>query len=93
MGLCNSAQTWQGALTKVLSDMLFEGALVYLDDNLLFSRDFKEHYKHLSTLFQKFREANLRMNGNKCSFAQDKVKYTGHILTKDGIKIDPKRLM
>ena len=42
-------------------------------------------------LFQRFRDANLRMNGNKCSFAKSKVKYPGHILSKDGIRIDPSK--
>ena len=91
MGLRNSAQTWQRLLTKVLSDMLFKSAIVYLDDILLLSRDFPEHYKHLEMLFQKFRDANLRMNGKKCSFAKDEVKYIGHILSADGVRIDPSK--
>ena len=91
MGLCNSAQTWQRLLMKVLSDMVFESAIVYLDDVLLIGRDFPEHYKHLEKLFQRFREANLRMNGKKCSFLKTEVKYIGHILSKDGIRIDPSK--
>ena len=71
MGLNNSAQTWQRLLTKVLSDMLFKSAIVYLDDILILSKDFADHYKHLQMLFQKFRDANLRMNGKKCNFAID----------------------
>ena len=63
MGLNNSAQTWQRLLMKVLSDMLFKSAIVYLDDVLVLSKDFSDHYKHLHMLFQKFRDANLRMNG------------------------------
>ena len=91
MGLCNSAQTWQRLLTKVLSDMLFKSAIVYLDDILLLSRDFSEHYNHLSMLFRKFRDANLRMNGKKCNFARDEVKYIGHILSAEGVRIDPSK--
>ena len=91
MGLNNATQTWQRLLTKVLSDMLFKSAIVYLDDVIIFNKDFSEHYKHLQMLFQKFRDANLRMNGKKCSFAQDEVKYIGHILSKDGIRIDPSK--
>jgi len=91
MGLCNSAQTWQRLLMKVLSDMVFESAVVYLDDVLLIGRDFPEHYQHLEKLFQRFREANLRMNGKKCSFVKTEVKYIGHILSKDGIRIDPSK--
>ena len=71
--------------------MLFKSAIVYLDDILLLSRDFPEHYKHLEMLFQKFRDANLRMNGKKCSFAKDEVKYIGHILSADGVRIDPSK--
>ena len=82
MGLNNSAQTWQRLLTKVLSDMLFKSAIVYLDDVLIISKDFSNHYRHLHMLFQKFRDANLRMNGKKCNFAIDHVKYIGHILVK-----------
>ena len=91
MGLNNSAQTWQRLLTKVLSDMLFKSAIVYLDDVLIISKDFCNHYRHLHMLFQKFRDANFRMNGKKCNFAIDHVKYIGHILSKESIAIDPSK--
>ena len=55
------------------------------------SKDFPEHYKHLEMLFQKFRDTNLRMNGKKCSFAKDEIKYIGHVLSKDGVSIDPSK--
>jgi len=69
--------------------MLFESALVYLNDLFRISRDFSEHYQHLKMLFNRLRDANLRTNGKKCSFAKEEVKYIGHILSKDGIRIDP----
>jgi len=72
MGLNKSAQTWQRLLTKVLSDMLFKSAIVYLNDVLVISKDFSDH---LHMLFQKFRDANLRMNGKNCNFGIDHVKY------------------
>ena len=88
MGLSNSAQCWQRLLTRVLSDMLFKYAIVYLDDVLILSRNFNEHLCHLSMLFQKFRQSNLRMNGKKCKFAVDQVKYLGHILSGSGVAVD-----
>ena len=89
MGLCNSAQCWQRLLTSVLGDMVFSSAIVYLDDVLLVSRTFDQHCSHLSAMFDKFRAANLRLNGKKCKFATSQVKYLGHILSKDGIATDP----
>jgi len=65
MGLNNSAQCWQRLLTKVLSDMLFTAAVVYLDDVLILSRNFEQHMSHLRMVFDKFRQAKLRMNGKK----------------------------
>jgi len=89
MGLNSSAQCWQRLLTKVLSEMLFTSAIVYLDDILILSRDFNEHVTHLKMVFDKFREAKLRMNGKKCKFAVTQVKYLGHILSGAGISVDP----
>jgi len=88
MGLSNSAQCWQRLFTRVLSDMLFKYAIVYLDDVLILSRNFTEHLCHLRMLFQKFRQSNLRMNGKKCKFAVDQVKYLGHILSGSGVAVD-----
>ena len=90
-GLSNSAQCWQRLLTKVLSDMLFKSAIVYLDDVLLLSRDFDEHFGHLTMLFDKFRQARLRMNGKKCKFATDGVQYLGHYISAQGIVPDSSR--
>jgi len=69
MGLNNSAQCWQRLLTKVLSDMLFTAAIVYLDDILISSKNFEQHLLHLKIVFDKFRKANLKMNGKKYNFA------------------------
>jgi len=88
MGLSNSAQCWQRLLTKVLSDMLFTSAIVYLDDVLILSRDFDRHCVHLEMVFKKFRDAKLRMNGKKCRFAVKEVKYLGHVLSKSGVAVD-----
>jgi len=91
MGLSNSAQCWQRLLTKVLSEMLFKYAIVYLDDVLLLSRNFNEHMRHLQMVFDKFRQAKLRMNGKKCKFAVTQVKYLGHILSGSGVAVDPSK--
>ena len=42
-------------------------------------------------VFDKFRQAKLRMNGKKCRFATETVKYLGHILSSDGAAADPSK--
>jgi len=53
--------------------------------------NFEQHLSHLKMVFDKFRPANLRMNGKKCNFAVEQVKYLGHILSADGVTADPSK--
>jgi len=69
--------------------MLFTAAIVYLDDVLILSKNFEQHLLHLKMVFDKFRQANLKINGKKCNFALKQVKYLGHILSAEGVAADP----
>ena len=73
--------------------MLFTSAIVFLDDVLLLSRKFQQHIGRLRMVFDKVRQAKLRMNGIKCPFAVREVKYLGHILSGKGISVDPAKPM
>ena len=43
----------------------------------------------MGMLFNKFRDAKLRVNGKKCELAVKQVKYLRHILPGAGIAVDP----
>lgn len=62
-------------------------------DNILFwgkARD--EHDNNLSKLLTRGPEHNLKLNKNKCHFLQSRVRYMGHVLTKEGLCLDPERV-
>ena len=65
---------------------------MYLDDVIVYSHSFADHLKHLRQVFNKFREANLKLKPEKCAFAKDKIKYLGHIISSDGIATDPDKI-
>ena len=87
-GLSNSPHSFQLALSEVLRGLNWKIALVYMDDILIFSRSFEEHLQHLAALFDKLKEANLKLKPTKCRFAAKEVKFLGHVLSKDGIAVD-----
>ncbi|VDH91422.1 Hypothetical predicted protein [Mytilus galloprovincialis] len=89
-GLSNSPHTFQlVVMSEALRGINWKSALVYMDDVLVFSRTFEEHLQHLTTLFQKLRETNLKLKPTKCTFAAKEVKFLGHVLSsKDGIAVD-----
>ena len=47
------------------------------------------HLQHLSEVFQRLRDAGLKLTPSKCFFAQKQIKYLGHLLDKEGVQPDP----
>ena len=65
--------------------------MVYIDDLLIFNKNFDQHLEHLGQIFQNLKAANLKIHPGKCKFAAKEVKYLGHIVNKEGIKVDPSK--
>ena len=66
--------------------------MVYLDDITVFSKNDAKHIEHLRRTFEKCRRYGLSLNPQKSLFALEEGKLLGHIVTKDGVRIDPKRV-
>ena len=92
MGLRNAAFTFSKLMVQVLKGLVNKICLVYQDDILVFSRNFDEHIHHLRLIFDRLKEANIRMNPKKCSFALKEVKFLGFILGCNEIKMDEDKI-
>ena len=66
-------------------------ALAFIDDIIVFSETFEDHIKHLGEVFERLRKANLRLKISKCEFVKKQLNYLGHVITNDGISVDPKK--
>ena len=67
-------------------------AFGYLDDILIFSPDIKTHLYHIEILFQRLREAKLKLKESKCNFLKKHVQYLGHLISGEGIEPVPEKL-
>ena len=90
-GLTNSPVTFMRTMHDVLRPYLFKSCIVYVDDIIVFSRDMKEHLRHLRQVFQCLNKAGLKLKPSKCRFAAVEVKYLGHILSREGIRPNPEK--
>jgi hypothetical protein len=63
--------------------------VIYLDDITIFSMTYKEHRCHLKRVFLKCRSFGLSLNPKKSLFAMKKGKLLGHIVSVEGVRIDP----
>ena len=76
----------------VYTGLLWESVVIYLDDTNVFSPDFDIHLVHLRQVFERLREAGLKLNIEKCHFGKEKLEFLGHIIAKDGIRPDPSKI-
>ena len=58
---------------------------------MVYSKYDREHLRHLEKVFMKCRKFGISLNRKKSNFALEEGKLLGHIISKDGIKIDPER--
>ena len=87
-GLINASATFQSILNGIMRNINWRYVLCYIDDIVIFSPTFELHLQHLSEVFQRLREAGLKLFPSKCFFAQKQIRYLGHILNKDGVQPD-----
>ena len=67
-------------------------SLVFLDDILVYSKDGEEHAEHLRLTLQLLREHQLYEKLSKCDFYRDRIQYLGHVISKEGISVDPEKI-
>ena len=66
--------------------------IIFIDDILVYSRSEDEHIMHLRMVLQTLRDHQLYVKFSKCEFWLDQVAFLGHVVSKDGIQVDPKKI-
>lgn len=92
MGLCNAPSTFQSLMNSVFYDYLDEFVVVYIDDLLVFSKDEKEHIKHLELVLARLKEHQIYVGKSTCEFMKESVEVLGFNVSNKGISIDKKRI-
>src|SRR5215510_344194 len=91
-GLTNAPATFQHLMNSILRPYLDKFVIVYLDDILIYSNNLNEHLVNLKQVFDVLRQNELIANPDKCNFLQEQVEFLGHLVTKNGLQMDPKKL-
>ncbi|XP_059284833.1 uncharacterized protein LOC132038127 [Lycium ferocissimum] len=66
--------------------------IVFIDDILIYSRSGEEHERHLRIVLETLREKRLYAKFFKCDFWLSSVAFSGHMVSKDGIMVDPQKI-
>ena len=104
-GLTNAPATFQAVMNQVFEQpkYLADGSinplsamsdfvLVFIDDILIFSKSAEEHVEHVKTVMSVLRRQSILIKMSKCAWGKTELPYLGHIVSKDGIKVNPKKI-
>lgn len=91
-GLTNAPATFQRMMDLVLSGLLYELCLVYIDDIIIFSRTFEDHLKNIQTVLDRLRSANIKLSPEKCNFCLEEIPFLGHVISSKGCSPNPDKV-
>ena len=91
-GLKNAPATFQRLMDLVLTGIQGTELFVYLDEIVLYANSLEEHEEKFNKLMERLTAANLKLQPDKCEFLRPEVAYLGHIIDKEGIRPEPKKL-
>jgi hypothetical protein len=66
--------------------------MVFINDILIYSKNEEKHEKHLQIILQRLREHQLYAKFSKCAFWLKKVLFLGHVISAEGIAVDPSKV-
>ncbi|KAJ4943956.1 hypothetical protein NE237_005596 [Protea cynaroides] len=91
-GLTNAPASFMELMNRVFHDMLEASVIVFIDDILIYSKDMETHIAHLRAALQRLRQEKLYAKFKKYEFWLKEVAFLGHVVSEDGIKVDPSKI-
>lgn len=91
-GLRNAPATFQRLMDRFKNTIPEVPLLAHLDDIIILSDSFNQHMVHLASTFNNLQKFGLRAHRDKCKFVCQNVKYLGHIITRNGLQVNPDKV-
>lgn len=91
-GLCNAPSTFQSLMNHVFHPFLRHFVFVIFYDILIYSKTWQAHLAHLGQVLHPLSKHQLFLKQSKCAFGASEVEYLGHIVGKDGVWVDLKKI-
>ena len=91
-GLTNALVAFMDLMNRVFHPYLDQFVIVFIDDILVYSKNVDEHAMHLRIVLQTLRDRELYVKFSKCEFWLNEVVFLGHVISRAGIFVDPRKI-
>ena len=91
-GLTNASVAFMDLMNRAFQLYLDRFVIVFIDDILVYSGSSEEHSEHLRIVLQTLRKRQLYAKLSKFQFWLDRVAFLGHVISTDGVSVDPQKI-
>ena len=91
-GLTNAPAAFMELMNRVFHDYLDKFIIVFIDDILVYSKTREDHETHLRLALERLQSEKLYAKFSKCEFWLDRVMFLGHIVSEEGVAVDPAKI-
>ena len=87
-GISSAPEIFQRQMSRILEDL--DGVVCHMDDILIHAATLEVHDNRVRAVLRRLQDARVTLN-QKCEFARKRITFLGHIVSADGIEVDPKK--
>ena len=91
-GLKNEPTVFMNLMNHVFRPFLNRFVVVFIDDILVYSKDWEDHETHLRVVLETLGKEQLYVKMSKCEFWLKEVSFLEHIVSEEGIRVDPRKI-
>ncbi|GKC48817.1 putative reverse transcriptase domain-containing protein, partial [Tanacetum coccineum] len=91
-GLTNALAVFMDFMNRVCRPYLDKFVIVFIDNNLIYSKTQEGHVEHLSLVLKLLKKEKLYAKFSKCEFWLREVQFLGHVIDGNGIHVDPSKI-
>ena len=91
-GLIYALAAFMDLMNRVFRPYVDQFVVVFIDNILVYSKNMDDHVKHLRTVLKTLRDHQLYAKFSKYDFWTESVAFLGHVVTKEGIQVDPQKI-
>nr|XP_058955069.1 uncharacterized protein K02A2.6-like [Pocillopora verrucosa] len=89
-GISSGSEKLQKTMNQILLGL--EGVECNIDDVLIHGKDQQQHDERLEAVLKRLLEAGITLNLDKCVFSTKQVKFLRHVISSNGIEVDPDKV-
>ena len=91
-GLTNAPSVFMDLMNRIFQPYLDQFVIVFIDDILIYSGSKEDHEEHLRVVLWILMENQLYAKFSKCQFWLDSVAFLGHVISAEGVYVDPQKI-